>query len=114
MKNKLLTLEIPDDPERVAEWLEGHLLGLDLHQLVTELQVMQSDTAPPAELKDVLGDKRQEMLQAGLRSLTTAQLAQLLNEPRLLIELQGLVLKEGGEYWKTVPQSDEVANNTKK
>jgi hypothetical protein len=115
MKTNLLTLEIPEDLDRVPEWLEDHLLGRDLRQVATELRVLGGASEDPAvSLSDVLGDKTQEVLQVGLRSLSRAQLRQLLNQPQLLMELQNLVLDEGGEYWMTVPHSDDSAENTKK
>src|SRR5262249_32315149 len=103
-------------PDRVAEWLEGHLLGLDLQQLVAELQVMKDAGATPetGALTEVLGDKMPDVLQSGLRPLAKNQLSRLLAEPSLLLELQTLVLEQGGAYWQSRPPSDEIATNTQK
>ncbi len=115
MKTNLLTLEIPEDSGRLPEWLESHLMGRDLQQVATELRVLGNASEDPAvSLSEVLGDKIQEVLQVGLRSLSRAQLRQLLRQPQLLMELQDLVLDEGGEYWMTVPHGDDITDNTKK
>ncbi|MBI1831917.1 MAG: hypothetical protein HYR84_10760 [Planctomycetes bacterium] len=112
---KLLTFEIPDDPALVPAWLEGHLMGLDLQQVVMELGALGGAVdGPNLELQDVLGDKAAEVLQIGLRSLSRDQLRRLLKCPQLLLELQRLVLDEGGEYWTTVPEAADAQENTRK
>ncbi len=110
---KVLTLEIPDDPALVPVWLEGHLLGLDLHQVVTELEILAGASAePPVTLQDLLGAQMSEVLQTGLRSLPSSRLRLLMKQPRLLLELQRLVLDEGGTYWTTVPESPATKANS--
>ncbi len=109
MTMKLLSLEIPDEPALLPEWLEEHLMGIDLRQLVAELGVLGGPAvSPPAALEEVLGDKAPEVSQLGLRSLERGQLRRLMRQPELLLDLQRMVLDEGGEYWTTVPQSPQV------
>jgi hypothetical protein len=110
---KLLALDIPDDPEHLPEWLEGHLLGTDLREIVTELSILGGPTAGPAlTLSQVLGDKSHDVLVLGLRCLPRSQLRQLMQRPQLLLDLQGVVLEQGGEYWLTLPVSEEIAKNS--
>lgn len=112
---KLLTLEIPDDPALAPEWLESHLMGLDLHQVVTELSILgDTDDATSASLTDVLGDRAAEVLQLGLRSLSTEQVRRFLKQPQLLLDLQRLVLDQGGEYWTTVPERPDAREKSRR
>jgi hypothetical protein len=108
---KLLSLEIPDEPTEVPQWLEGHLLSPDLAQLVAELDVLSLE-GPSATLDDVLGEKRVVVLHRGLASLSRAQLRQLLGQPELLVELQQLVLDEGGNYWMRDLDSAAIGRET--
>ena len=107
---KLHVFDIPDNPALLPTWLEGQLMGLDLHQLVTELSVFHGPAEEPAlSLYDVLGGQQLAVLQTGLRALSRLQLRQLLRQPQLLLDMQRLVLDEGGDYWVTLPASEEVA-----
>ena len=111
---KLLTLDIPDAADSLAPWLESHLLGLDLHQVVTELGIFGgSQNEPRASLQQILGEQTEEVLQLGLRSLSISKLRQLLRQPRLLLDLQRLVLDQGGAYWTSVPESSATRENRK-
>src|ERR1043165_6031694 len=97
---KLQTFDIPQDPALLAEWLEGHVLGLDLRQLVMELEILGgSDAEPKATLNDVLGDQLPDVLQLGLRSLSPAQLRRLRGQPGWLRELPPRGLEEAGASW---------------
>jgi hypothetical protein len=99
----LLAMAIPDDPAELPDWLAQHLVGLDLAQLVAELSAVH---APPAGgapwLAEVLGEWQEAVLREGLQALPPERLRQLLRWPRLLLELQELVLSEGGPYWNQV------------
>lgn len=111
---KLHTLEIPDDPILLAEWLEGHLMGLQLGPLVTELEVLGgTDKETTHSLHAIPDEQLSIVLQLGLRSLAREQLRQLLRQPRSLLELQRLVLEEGGTYWDTVPRSSKQEQNSR-
>lgn len=103
---KLHTFDIPDDPALLPRWLEQHLMGLDLARLVTELGVLGgARDEPSASLAEVLGEQRHGVLHTGLGALAQTQLRRLIRQPQLLLELQRLVLDEGGDYWTTVPAS---------
>jgi hypothetical protein len=102
---KLLAFDVPEDPSRLPSWLESQLTGLDLGQLVAELSAIHSREAPNGlRLQNILGDRQERVLQNGLGELPQESLRQLLLHPRLLLELQELVLIGGGPYWQRVKQ----------
>src|SRR5262245_17287775 len=96
----LHAMEIPDDPAQLPGWLEGHLLGLGLAELVAGLTAVHGAARRGGpSLEEVLGQRRQAVLTGGLRELPRDALRQLLLHPQLLLELQELVLTEGTGYW---------------
>src|SRR5437868_494885 len=98
---KLVALEIPDDPADLPGWLEGQLLGFDLAALVAELEAVQPPGPKPgATLPKILGGEREAVLDRGLAALPPERLRLLLRRPRLLLDLQELVLVEGGARWQ--------------
>ncbi len=96
---KLVALEIPDDPALLPAWLEGHLVNTDLAALVAELEAVHSEQTGDLSLVDVLRDRRDAVLSRGLAALPAEGLKSLLRNPRLLLELQELILTEGGPCW---------------
>jgi hypothetical protein len=97
----LVSMTIPDNPAELPTWLETQLVGLDLAALVAELAAVHGRaTAPP--LKDVLGNQQADVLAGGLAALPRAALEEFLRHPLLLLELQELVLCEGGPYWQEI------------
>ncbi len=101
----LVTATIPEDPAQLAGWLERQLAGLHLGALVAELAAVHPDIAGPP-LEEVLGEHREAILAGGLSALQPAALHQLLRHPRLLLQLQELVLLEGGAYWQRLLSKD--------
>ncbi len=100
-------MNIPDQPEALAGWLERQLVGLDLAELVAELEAIHVPVKP-LSLDDVLGGGRQEVLDRGLGSLPETTLRRLLRQPGLLHDLQELVLEHGGAYWAAVDAGGEM------
>ncbi len=96
---KLVALEIPDDPALLPAWLEGHLVNTDLAALVAELEAVHGEQPDHLSLTDVLRDRRDAVLSRGLAALPAEGLKSLLRNPRLLLELQELILTEGGPCW---------------
>ena len=96
---KLVALEIPDDLALLPGWLEGHLVNTDLAALVAELEAVHDEHPDNLSLTDVLRDRRDAVLSRGLASLPAEGLKSLLRNPRLLLELQELILTEGGPCW---------------
>lgn len=101
-------LPAPDD---WPSWLEGHLLGLELGDLVVELTALgervghRDPLHRPPELDELLGDDFPAVLEEGLSVLSLETLEELLRYPSLLLKLQERVLLEGGLYWQRVPLS---------
>lgn len=100
----LVSLDIPDDPATWPNWLERHLVGVHLRELVGELQLLAGPQPVPApSLEELLGPALPRILEGGLQHLTEQQTRQLLRHPQLLLRLQERVLVEGGNYWQSVP-----------
>ena len=102
---------IPDDPKEWAGWLEQHLVGLRLRDVIDELRLLPESTSTP--LKDLLDQKQfSEVRQRGISVLSVNQIRTLLGSPESLLELQGDVLLHGGDYWTSLPTSAEVQSAT--
>jgi hypothetical protein len=98
---RLIAPDIPDDPAGLPGWLDRHLVGLDLAALVSELEAVHGSVAMESvPLEQVLGDRRSGILAQGLTVLPPNRLRTLLRHPRLLPDLQELILIEGGPYWQ--------------
>jgi hypothetical protein len=108
---RMIALEIPDESSKLPAWLEQRLVGLDLAELVAELEAVHGDDASygPRSLKSLLGEHRDEFLKEGLKVLPREAIRTLLKRPRLLLDLQELALVEGGEHWqRLLEMSDEL------
>jgi hypothetical protein len=100
----LHALEIPEDPNQLPGWLDRHLCGPDLGELVAELAAVHGGRGETGRsVRDVLGRSLSSVLAGGLGRAPSTAVRQLLRSPHLLLELQELVLTSGGPYW------DEVA-----
>ncbi len=94
-------LNIPDNAEALAPWLEKQLLNGNLAELIAELAALRLETAKPAPLLDeALQGATEEVLQHGLAHLPPHALYTLLRQPALLLALQERVLVEGGAHWR--------------
>jgi len=102
---RLITLDIPDDSSGLPSWLDRHLVGLDLAALVAELEAVHGPAmVPPVSLDQVLVARRDAILEQGLVALPADRLRTLLRCPTLLLDLQELILVEGGPYWRGLGQ----------
>lgn len=99
----LRSLDIPERNDELASWLERELLDVHLLELVAGLEAFRSAPAEAPAIEDLLGDECEAVLTSGLSALTTAQLQALLRHPRRLLDLQELVLEQGGDYWQRLP-----------
>lgn len=102
-----LALDIPDQHSDRAAWLERELVGLHLAELIAGLEACHPPVGSPPRLTDLLGSQADAVLTRGLQVLAESQLRQLLLHPRLLLELQERVLRDGGEYWRQLPLTPE-------
>lgn len=102
-------LALPDDPAELPRWLETEFVGLHLRQLAAELAaVHRGSTAPAGSFDDWLAGLRDDVLRRGLTALPPGKVGELLRRPDWLLELQRLVLADGGPYWDGVARSPEL------
>jgi hypothetical protein len=106
-----ISLDIPETQRELVAWLESHLLGMQLGDLVSELQAVHGTRANSPTLEQVCGGKLANVLQYGLGTLEIARLRQLLEHPQLLLSLQDEIVQHGGEHWMQRPlrREEEVA-----
>ena len=96
----LIVATIPEDGAELPGWLERQLVGLDLRRLVAELSaVHRPSSREQAGVAEVLKGQLERVYSKGLESVPRAQLRYLLTHPALLLQLQELVLENGGPYW---------------
>lgn len=106
---KLHVLDIPDDAAQLAPWLERQLVGLELGELVAELEAVHGTLAPKQKsLDEITGAQLSAALQNGLSACSPNVLRQLLTNPRALLELQERIFIDGGSYWSRVPATADV------
>jgi hypothetical protein len=99
---KPIALDMPEDEAELPAWLERQVVGERLGALVAELEAIHGPPARTASLDQALGDRRDAVLRDGLSSLPPDRLGLLLRQPRLLLQLQELVLVSGGPHWETL------------
>ena len=92
---------IPDDPKEWAGWLEQHLVGLRLRDLVEELVLLPNSAERPLQ-KILNKEDIVAVREVGLSSLAGHQMLMLLAAPKSLLDLQEDVLLNGGEYWTSI------------
>ncbi len=99
---KIHVFSIPQTRPSLIQWIESHVVGVNLRDLVDELQALhgtQSEDDRPDDLQSICGDHLTEVLSSGLNALTDQQISQVLQNPFTLLELQELAFVEGSEYW---------------
>jgi hypothetical protein len=97
---RLIALEIPDEPAELAHWLERSLVGPDLASLVAELEAIHGEPAgAQPSARGMIGRDLDLVYSEGLATLPRTTLKHLLRQPRLLLELQEMVLENGGRHW---------------
>jgi len=97
----LAALDLPESTSELTPWLEQQLLGPDLLDVVALLEAFHPhDTASPS-LDEICDGRLQSVLNQGLSALSENQTRGLLRHPRRLIELQQLILTNGGDSWNS-------------
>jgi hypothetical protein len=105
----LKSLDIPEEAEQLAGWLERQLAGPDLGRLAAELSAIENDAADGTSLDQLFHDQLSDVLANGLGSVSNETLRSLLRQPALLLELQERVLRDGGAYWDGLfSETDEL------
>ncbi len=107
----LIAFEIPESPVEIATWLESIICRGDLRGLVAQLNCVHGDVNPSLELDPFLGEHRQSVLVQGLSTLPESKVQVLLTTPRLLLDLQEMMMVEGGDYWQ-VKFTTDVGQDT--
>jgi hypothetical protein len=99
-------LDMPDEPTRLAAWLEQRLAAPELTALVDELSAFQTAPRDPAPaLRELLGEWHELVLAGGLKLAPPEVLQRMLSWPERLLDLQELVFERGGRYWDRVLES---------
>ncbi len=113
----LLWLDIPLDETSLQNWsatlrgwLETQLAGTRLLDTVQQLEELHGPPPQTTTLPAVLGASTTRLQTEGLAALSQSQLRQLLTQPRLLLDLQELVLVADTPYWNTLVAQDELTN----
>ncbi len=107
---KFLAFDIPETQAEAARWLEGHLVSLQLPDLVTELAAIHGPVSHTESVRAILGGALPLVLAYGLEraELEAHIFRRLLREPLLLLELQELVLTDGGPFWRALESHSGV------
>lgn len=100
---------VPEDRGEIAAWIERHLVGARLGELAAELSAVHALTAvQPAALAPLLRNgRRRAVLERGLCELSPRRLSELMTHPRLLLQVQEIVLPWGGTNWDAVRPIDD-------
>lgn len=106
--HNVIAADMPVDSVAWPEWLERQLVRGDLGQLVCELEkLLQVDPAETPDVRVLLGNEFDRVLEAGLSVLSAERIAELLKHPRMLMRLQEAVLIQGGDYWNKIEEADD-------
>jgi hypothetical protein len=103
---KLAIFDLPEDTAAWPIWLEQQLVGMELGELVVQLETLyKNQSRQHQSFSEICGSQMSELLQRGLSSLSTRQISALFQNPAAILELQEHVLAGGGSYWDNVPLS---------
>ena len=95
---------VPFDSARMPAWLERHLVGDHLGELIEELLAVRP-VQGSFDFDRWFTTFKDQILSAGLSRVPRKALRQLLAHPPALRQLQTAVLLGGGRYWDEVPRS---------
>lgn len=103
---------LPDERVKWGDWLEQQLIGTELKKTIEQLIVLGGNNPAAISLEDWLGNDRSLILESGIqKNLSQARIESLVRNPTLLLDLQELVLLDGGEYWLRVSMSRPQQDN---
>ncbi|MFO0825075.1 MAG: hypothetical protein U0792_18460 [Gemmataceae bacterium] len=98
----LIAFTIPDDPLAVPAWLEVRLLSPNFGAFIAELEATYPDYGTRTTLRKLLENWYRPAIAEGLADVPHEFIRKLLRHPKCLLELQELVLTEGGPHWDDV------------
>jgi len=106
----LISFDMPDTFDKLFPWLERQIVGHNLAELVAELAAIhQARTLPADSVINILGGTvLEDVLSSGLKKLPEEKISELINQPYYLLDLQELIMSNGGPYWRQIPRSDEA------
>jgi len=98
----LASLKIPEDPQQLADWLEGLILSEDLSQAILEWETLAGapSDSEPTTLAQLTGSQLLEIDSRGLKSLPEETLRRLMAHPEAVLQLQEHILAECPQYWQ--------------
>ncbi|MEW4561062.1 hypothetical protein AB1K70_00960 [Bremerella sp. JC770] len=101
----LTSLNIPEDPQLLAEWLEALICSDELSLAAVQWEVL---AGPRTDTETMTWAETQlaEIDAVGLKSLPEDELRQLMSQPSALLELQEHILAECPPYWQNRLQGD--------
>lgn len=107
MKTRVLNIA---DEQPLPAFIDEAVVGVHLRQIIAELLAVhgENQTDSPAKLSDIIGGRKEAVLAQGTSAIPREAFAQLITNPYLLIQLQELVLVEGGEYWRRLEQTSSA------
>ena len=115
MMTSPLILDIPEADEDRAAWLEKQLVSSRLPELVTQLAAFNEmaeqhdNTATTTfSLEEFVNRHGTAVYQKGLQTLSIDDAHSLLQNPESLLELQQLVFANGGKYWDSIIQTNQI------
>jgi hypothetical protein len=103
-------LDMPEHPGQLHSWIEAQLVDVHLAEVVSELLAVHGESANTVSLDELLGVWKERILSDGLLDLTSQQCTSLLTQPRLLFELQELIVEQGSSYWKQLANHEETVS----
>ena len=107
----LTSLNLPQDPQLLAPWLEEQICSENLAQTAVEWEVIAHarPDSPPLTLAQLAGPYLAEIEQNGLKSLPEEELRQLMAHPEAVLELQEHLLTRCPPYWQQRLESQRDA-----
>lgn len=97
----LNSLNLPEDRQLLAEWLEELICSEHLTQTALEWEELADvrEVSSSLTLAELAGEQLAEIVENGLKGLPEEDLRQLLTQPAAMLELQDRVLSHGSQYW---------------
>lgn len=98
----LTSLNLPEDPQLLADWLEELICSENLSQAALGWEVLADAPAvnQSLTLAELAGPQLSEIDENGLKSLPEETLRRLMSHPAAILELQEHILSQCPQYWQ--------------